>query len=354
MLPLIAVLLCADGTVTLPLEQVLPMYQREAASQPAVIVKSTMGARPTVDRLQVDARIDIVVLEEGKYVRVPLFKMSPNLSLSQATVLDDAAVGVVAGEVVFITKKAGNYSVELALTLRATGSGKQRQARLQPANEGVRAPMKITADASLFTLAGDDTVFPDNDGWTISWNNLAAEQKQKASAAPPIDPRIASADATWVTTLEGKARLRARYSLVLDRKERITFALPEGHKLERVTVNGVQMQSLELEVAPATIGAREATIEIETSRDLGVFHLAGKIRLALPQVSWPIAELSAHAYLPAVFNYRREGGSMEDGAAASLETLPGKPMHFRQYLITASAPTVEIAYSVDIEKSYFQ
>ena len=34
--------------------------------------------------------------------------------------------------------------------------------------------------------------------------------------------------------------------------------------------------------------------------------------------------------------------------------LPGKVLHFRQYLVAASAPTLELGYSVDISNSYFR
>jgi hypothetical protein len=96
------------------------------------------------------------------------------------------------------------------------------------------------------------------------------------------------------------------------------------------------------------------------ARDLGVFHLSGRLKLALPRVSWPVATLKARAHFPAVFNYRREGGSMEqyEGTEpAGLETqtpLPGKVLQFRQYLVAASAPTLELGYSVDISNSYFR
>ena len=42
-----------------------------------------------------------------------------------------------------------------------------------------------------------------------------------------------------------------------------------------------------------------------------VLHLSGNLKLTLPRTSWPIADLAAEAYLPAVFNYRRQGGSLE-------------------------------------------
>jgi hypothetical protein len=126
-------------------------------------------------------------------------------------------------------------------------------------------------------------------------------------------------------------------------------------------VASVKEDTLKLQVAPTRFGETEATLEVVLARDLGVFHLSGRLKLALPRVSWPVATLKARAHFPTVFNYRREGGSMEEyegtEQAEGLDSqtpLPGKVIHFRQYLVAASAPTLELGYSVDISKSYFR
>jgi hypothetical protein len=68
---------------------------------------------------------------------------------------------------------------------------------------------------------------------------------------------------------------------------------------------------LEVEVAPPNAGESEAHLELVLAEELGVLHLSGNVKLTLPRTSWPIADLAAEAYLPAVFNYRRQGGSLE-------------------------------------------
>jgi hypothetical protein len=40
--------------------------------------------------------------------------------------------------------------------------------------------------------------------------------------------------------------------------------------------------------------------------------------------------------------------------AGESDALPGKVLRFRQYLVSSSAPDVELGYSVDIAKSYFR
>ena len=72
-----------------------------------------------------------------------------------------------------------------------------------------------------------------------------------------------------------------------------------------------------------------------------------------------VAEVVAGAHLPSVFEYRREGGSLEqlpaeEGEAGAKNALPGRKLSFRQYRVAASAPTLVLSYSVDIEKSYFR
>jgi hypothetical protein len=153
--------------------------------------------------------------------------------------------------------------------------------------------------------------------------------------------------------------------LQLDREQPIEIELPQGQRLQRVALNGrpitidAEKGLLKLAVAPVDVGAAESTLEVVTAQELGVFHLSGALRLSLPRVSWPIGEVIARAHLPAVFAYRREGGSLEQLPADEVEpaaktVLPGRELSFRQYRIAASAPTLELSYSVDIEKSYFR
>jgi hypothetical protein len=187
----------------------------------------------------------------------------------------------------------------------------------------------------------------------------------KPAQRPPLEPTIARATATWVTTLEGTLELRVRYALQLDREQPIEIRLPEGQHLQRLALNGRPIAIepkgglLKLAVAPVDVGAAESTLEVVTAQELGVFHLSGALRLSLPRASWPIGEVVARAHLPSVFEYRREGGSLEqlpaeEGEAEAKTALPGRKLSFRQYRIAASAPTLELSYSVDIEKSYFR
>jgi hypothetical protein len=72
-----------------------------------------------------------------------------------------------------------------------------------------------------------------------------------------------------------------------------------------------------------------------------------------------VAEVRVRAHFPAVFNYRRVGGSLEPDASDARANeapagLPGKVLAFRQFLVSSSAPNLELGYSVDIAQSYFK
>jgi hypothetical protein len=216
-------------------------------------------------------------------------------------------------------------------------------------------------------------VYPRGGEWSLAWTVTAPKTAAKVAQRPALEPKILRARAVWVSTLEGKLGLRVAYALRLNRAEKISVEMPAGYRLDRATVNGRAAplppagHPLELEVAPPALGDSEAKLDLALSQDLGVFHLSGDVTLALPRASWPIAEVTAEAYLPTVFNYHRAGGSLEQvlesgGAAPTTfpslasegDTLPGKVLRFRQYLVTSSSPDVELGYSVDIAKSYFQ
>ena len=80
------------------------------------------------------------------------------------------------------------------------------------------------------------------------------------------------------------------YRLGLDREQSLALKLPNDWMLTRVNVNAVprevpQGREISLKVAPQTAGGREGVVELTLERDFGVFHLSGKLNLALPGAS---------------------------------------------------------------------
>ncbi len=364
------------GNATLPLQEVLALYAQPKAPAPpappmdALVTKATLTGRLTEDAVLVDAHLEVHVLATGKWAQLELFELGGGTRLVEA---DEGCVSAHQGKVLFLSSVASRYTCDFKLELRAARAGDQRKAALRFGRSLSPVPLKLSADTASFALSG---ALPAGDGWqvlpegqalAVAWRSDEKARAPAQAARPPLEPSIPRAVASWVSTLEGRAALRVRYQLRLDREQALELFIPEGHRLERLRVNGAQLApqgegpSYTVRVAPARVGETQGTLEVTLVRELGVFHLSGKLALALPRVSWPVAELYATAHLPAVFTYRREGGSLEPEPNAAqtpaLESetpLPGKPLAFRQFLVAASAPTLELAYSVDITNSYFR
>ncbi len=153
-----------------------------------------------------------------------------------------------------------------------------------------------------------------------------------------------------------------KLSLQLDRPGTLSVELPETQQLVRAKVNGlpvattIESRRLTLEVAPTSLGATEAVVELATTQALGVFHLSGELTLESPKLSWPVAHWTTQTVLPKVFTYERHGGSMEQmgGESVAEGDVPGKSLFFSQHLITASAPVVSLGYSVELTNRYFR
>ncbi|REG23738.1 hypothetical protein ATI61_116210 [Archangium gephyra] len=369
-----------SGSATIPLEELLPLYAKRPEQAPpapptdALVVKSQLKGRLTADALLVDVHFEVEVLASERWTQVRLLRLDADTYLTALPTLENATVGALEDQLTLVTREPGRYSFDVSLALRPAGSGPERQVQLRFGPHVTPVPLRLEADASTFTVTeppasgGEDSeVYPRQGVLRMGWRTAVAPKVARQVVRPPLEPSIPEAHASWVSTLEGKAAVRVRYALRLDREQELELELPEGHRLERVLLDSVPLVpaekdgKLKLKVAPARFGETEASLEVVLARDLGVFHLSGRLKLALPRVSWPVATVRARAHFPAVFNYRREGGSMEQyeetETGGGLETqtpLPGKVIHFRQYLVAASAPTLELGYSVDISQSYFR
>ena len=372
-----------SGSATVPLEDLLSLYaQRRQDELPppppptqALVVESRLKGRLVADALLVEAHFEVEVLAGGSWTQVRLLRLDADTYLTQLPSLAHATVGAMDEQLTLMSHEPGRYSFDVNLTVRASGLGPERQAALRLGAHVSPVPLRLEADASNFTLtepspSGGETseVYPRQGVLRVGWRTAVAPKVVRQVVRPPLEPSIPEARASWVSTLEGKASVRVRYTLRLDREQELELTLPEGHRLERILLDAVPLVGVEkegrlkLKVAPARFGETEASLEVVMTRDLGIFHLSGRLKLALPQVSWPVATVRGQAHFPSVFNYQREGGSMEqfeapegqDDGVAAQTPLPGKVLHFRQYLVAASAPTLELGYSVDISKSYFR
>jgi len=354
----------SSAMVTMPLSEAMPLLQPAVVkvSRPpvdAVLVHQALKGRPQQDGLGVEARFEVQVLADQTWVQLPLLPLGADTVVQQVDVGEGATVAARDGQLAFFSAKAGAYTVQVRLLVRARVEGLVRSA-VFAAGTGV-VPLTLEADPGIFELEGSDELFAVKGQYAVRWKARAQVVKnEKREPPPPLEPRVTQVAATWVTTLEGKVTSRLSYRLQLDRPQPFEVTIPEGQQLESVRVNG-QVQTVaakdgvvKLEVAPVRLGETEGKVELRLAQDIGVFHLAGALRVALPQSSWQTDAVSLVTYLPAVFEYRRVGGSLEEGEIGEPAGLPGRALGFRQFLVVASSPSVELRYSVDISKSYFR
>lgn len=352
----------SSATATLPLSELMPLMKEQAERQPpvgAVISSAKLEARTRGQFVDVTATLTVDVMAEG-WQSVGLFGLGPGVAPGELPALVGGTLGVNGGGLRFFSRIPGRHAMVVKLVLRGVQVGERYTAKLDPWVDMPPVQLEFSGDAvdaaPLYVSAGQS-------GYELRWNVTPEVAKPKVVARPPLEPSVTSADARFVTTLEGKGQLTVTYGLRLDRAQTFQVELPRGYALTRLKVNELQLpvpegEKLALEVAPRKVGDDAATVELSLSRELGVFHLSGALELKLPAVGWPISELRASTFLPAVFTWKRSGGSLEPAAVEEGEGaasgLPGRKLAFRQFLVSGTAPTLELDYAVDLEGKYFR
>jgi hypothetical protein len=350
-----------NATATLPLSELLPLFKEQPEAPPpvgALVSQAKLEGRTNGAALEVTATLVVDVMAGG-WQRVSLFRLTPGVVPVGLPELAGGTLGVHQKELWFFSRIPGRHAVTVQLSVRAVTVGERHTARLVPGADLPPVQLELVGDE---VDAGPLQVHPSEGGFELRWNARPEPAQAKVVARPPLEPAVTSAVARFVTTLEGKGQLTVDYGLKLDRPQRFGVELPRGYVLTRVRVNDELVpvpegQRLSLEVAPAKAGETAARVELSLAKELGVFHLSGALKLELPAVGWPIAELRAVTFLPAVFTWKRAGGSLEpvEGDAWSKETgLPGSQQAFRQFLVSGTAPTLELEYAVDLERRYFR
>ena len=350
------------GTVTLPLTEartLLSTRDEPAAPISAAVTFQRMTGRVTGEALEVTASFQVTVLDGQRWSRLSLMKLDPSVTLIDATSGEGILVTAHQGEVAFVSRTPGTYTIELTLSVRGTGAP-VRTAQLTRGADARDGVMHVELAAAEQSLDHAPDVLSVNAQWIVRWKGRA-QQTQVAAARPPMEPVISSARAQVVSTVEGRARMTVLYRLGLDREQSLALKLPADWMLTRVNVNTAprevpQGREIALKVAPQSAGGREGVVELTLERDFGVFHLSGRMNLSLPGASWPTSVVEAGVHLPNVFEYRRLGGSLEPSDAANSvnEALPGRALHFRQHLVASAGPTLELSYSVDLTNRYFR
>lgn len=373
------------GEVTVPLAEVRRLDARireleekrereKAPPLPAAVQRFELEGRLLEDGVDLTAHVSIEVLSRDTWVRVPLLRRSPLTELASLPELKDGAFAVVGDQLGFVTRDPGTYEFDLSFVQRAARAADGRRAELELPEAGL-ARARIAWDAGLFSLEAGDArggpegtvIFPRANRLVIAWqvkSRVAAQSAQKPAAKPELEPFVALAHASSVSTLEGRVVTRVRYDLRFAGQKSLRFGIPKGVTVERVYRNGstvpFALEGEQLAVAVEPLRAGDEAGSLELSRAMGQFHLSGNLEWQLPSVSWPVHELYLDVHLPTVFAYRWRGGSLspvEQGPAKDDFSyripLPGQRLSFHQYLLTGSAPDLELDYAVALEGQYF-
>jgi hypothetical protein len=361
----------AHATLTVPLPDALKLLgpsPKEDAAPPvsAAVVSQRLLGRVGPDAVEVTASFTVTVLDGARWSRLSLLRLAPGVTLVDAPHVEGGLVAVQGHEVVLVSRSVGTSTVELKLSARSSGAP-VKSAQLCHGADALDGLMKAEADGELDVLEHGALVASEAGCWTVRWRSQTRPKATLVVARPPLEPTVARASAQVVSTMEGKARLTLQYELELDREQPLSLELPEGWSLARLSINDVPQRAvaqgrLALTVGPSRAGERTGRVTVTLERDFGVFHLSGRLNLELPKVSWATKVVDLSAHLPVVFEYHRAGGSLEpvesseapaaDDGLAPMET-PGKRLSFRQYLVTAVGPTLELKYSVDLDHRYF-
>ncbi len=383
--PLAAAEDAEKASATLPLEEILKLYRdrdeasREEKPEPplaASLQQVQLTGRVLNEGIDFKAHFEVIVLGQDQWVSVPLLAHDERIHVSKLPKVSGGAFAVSDGQLVFLMSKPGRYAFDISFYRAATQNGKTRNVSVTHGGAAL-ATCRLEIDAGLFQLKkGSRTVeardgvlvLPSGDAFEIAWQareGAAEVQTVDRTLVPAMESVASRVHASIVSTLEGRRINRLLYELRFSGRKTIEIELPEGHLLERAFLNGVAVplkangRHLTLDVAPARAGEIGGSLEIVVSHAGGIFNLAGALRFELPRVSWPTHELYLSLHLPRVFDYEWAGGSLEPASGNprvkfSYEVpLPGKPLHFRQVLISRTAPDLDLDYEVDLDGHTF-
>ncbi|MEM6796229.1 MAG: hypothetical protein AAF725_19820 [Acidobacteriota bacterium] len=384
----------AAAEASLPLDEVLRLYReldaardsldRDPEAQPpvdAVVDRLDLRGRVLDEALEITASVQLTVLAEERWVRLPLLRLGPRTVLGDLPESLPVALVLENGELVALAKRpeggARQLRFEIPFLERAEAGGAPGSALTATVRTAGATLHRLTLelDEALFRLESGGLrrqgeryhLVPENGAYRVSWRRVEGRTPSAATVAerPPLEPVITAAHLSTVSTLEGEIHHRLRYDLLFEGSRELTLTLPEGARLAKVFVNGrkvpFELEGRELTVvaSPERAGDRRGRIELSLRPQREEYHLSGEMRIALPAASWPVDHFYARLHLPAVFEYRWAGGSLAPAEGVpqpefseSLPT-PGDRLTFEQPLVQGSHPTVRVAYDIDLEGQIF-
>lgn len=371
------------GTAQIPLAELLRLHrdldraQREPPPKEplaAVLERVELTALLLDDAAELTAHLEAQVFTDAPSV-LPLLQRGPGLNVLSLPRLEHGALSIRGGSLALLTQRAGAYAFELGLRASARIEGQRRHVRIGFA-PATAASLKLTYDPGLFRLEAPNAVpladgallFAEDGAFSFAWEPLApaaSRARRLEPRRPAIEPVVERARASVVATLAGRRITRVLYELKLEGAQPIRVRLPEGYRVERVFVNGAAREAaaqdgaLALEVGPERAGDTRGRLELLLAEEPERFKLKGGLRFTLPTTSWRSDDYLVELFLPEVFTYRWQGGSLSPCAAppdpaefTSPLPTPGKPLCLRQALVF-EPPTAEVGYQVDLAGKYW-
>jgi hypothetical protein len=370
-----------ESRATLPLAEILRLYRKqqpsEVATQPPPMQSSineiNIEAQLLENAMQIKARFNIAILSKEQWISIPLFVKDSDMHIYNLPVLKQGYLVQDKDKISYITKAQGKVEFELSMLKQAQTDENTRKLQVK-FSQAIKTVMALRYDENLFKLeskqnlvnADGSIIYPENGMFDVQWQQTSHSSTQrKVAVKPPLEPMIKQANVSSIATLEGELITRVLYDLHFEGTEQLSFDIPTGFTLNKVYLNGsaipfrINAGKVTIEVLPSRAGDRQGSLELTFHRQQGKFHLSGALEFNAPQTSWPIREMFMRVYLPSVFNYSYEGGSMSILNQSKVVKYtydlptPGKAFSFHQLLITSSAPAVKINYTIDLEGKYF-
>lgn len=177
------------------------------------------------------------------------------------------------------------------------------------------------------------------------------------------------AEATTLITKEGKIATVFVYNIRNNRKQSMSFELPEGSQIQNAYVNGksvkpvVESQNkVRLPLVLSNSADASFTVQLTTLTESKALLPVASTQLKAPVVDIPISELVWQVFLPVDRDVWREAGTMQvspQGVTALTGSLPvallvpqvGKRLAFRQLMVAEEAATIELFHSTDLFKT---
>ncbi len=354
-----------SGEVSLPLRELLPLLatKRDVGAEPKVaVLRASLRGQPAEAGLWVSGHFELDVDVERGVVTVPLLDLGARAVLAPA---EGSGVPLRQdGPWLAAVVPAGRHSVDFRALLPG------RAVKLVTAPGVPPVPLVLDMDDAAFAVDGATVVrewggaavLPDRGVYGVTSRPLQSAVKPAVVTRPPVEPSVLSAQARWVSTLEGQARHEVSLTLAVDRPSPLTVDLPAGQRLLRARLNGAWValpkdgEPWVVTVTPSSLGAAQASLELSLTQDFGVLHLSGALELEEPGLSWPTKTWKVEATLPQVFRYSRTGGSLSDAAEPSPASgeVPGTSLRFAQHLVGAQRPKVALRYAVELDGRYFR